>query len=199
MEFLVTMTTRVPPGTSEAAVQTMRDREAARSRQLAADGSLIRLWRPPLRPGDWRSVGLFAASGPDHLEQVLRSMPLRAWRTDEVEPLGAHPNDPRKPHQGGPEFLTTFTVRVPAGTAQDRVDELTDQEARRTRELGDQGSLERLWLLAPRPGSWRALGLWRAPDRAAVDGLVRTLPMDQWIATTTVELTPHPSDPGLSG
>jgi muconolactone delta-isomerase len=199
MEFLTTMTTQVPPGTSDAAVQNMRDREAARSRQLAADGSLIRLWRPPLRPGEWRSVGLFAASGRDELEEVLRSMPLRAWRTDEVEPLGVHPNDPRAAHVGAPEFLTTFTVTVPSGTAHERVDELSEQEARRTRELGDQGSLERLWLLAPQPGSWRALGLWSVADPASLDGLLRTLPMDQWMATSTVPLTPHPSDPGRSG
>src|SRR4051812_25114338 len=107
MEFLVTMTTRMPVGTSDEAVQNMREREAARSRQLAADGSLIRLWRPPLGPGEWRSIGLFAAPSEDEVGTVLGSMPLRAWRTDEVEPLGLHPNDPRAPHLGGPQFLTT--------------------------------------------------------------------------------------------
>ena len=61
MEYLVTMTTHVPDGTSEAAVQDMRTREAARSRELAAQGQLLRLWRPPLQPGEWRTLGLFAA------------------------------------------------------------------------------------------------------------------------------------------
>ena len=28
------------------------------------------------------------------LEDVLASMPLRVWRTDEVTPLSPHPNDP---------------------------------------------------------------------------------------------------------
>jgi muconolactone D-isomerase len=28
------------------------------------------------------------------LEQVLASMPLRVWRTDEVTPLAPHPSDP---------------------------------------------------------------------------------------------------------
>jgi muconolactone D-isomerase len=50
MEYLVTMTTNVPDGTSEAAVQELRAREAARSRELAAQGHLLRLWRPPLQP-----------------------------------------------------------------------------------------------------------------------------------------------------
>ena len=37
MEYLVTMTTHVPDGTSEAAVQDIRSREAARSRELAVE------------------------------------------------------------------------------------------------------------------------------------------------------------------
>jgi muconolactone delta-isomerase len=44
MEYLVTMTTRVPEGTSEAAVQDIRTREAARSRDLAAQRLLLRLY-----------------------------------------------------------------------------------------------------------------------------------------------------------
>ena len=94
MDYLVTMTTRVPDGTPERAVDDVRAREAAHSRDLAAQGHLLRLWRPPLRPGEWRTLGLFAAADGDELEQVLASMPLRVWRTDEVTPLSTHPNDP---------------------------------------------------------------------------------------------------------
>jgi muconolactone D-isomerase len=94
MEFLVTMNTNVPEGTSESAVDEIRAREAVRSKELAAQGHLLRLWRPPLRPGEWRSLGLFAADDHVQLEEVLASMPLRVWRTDEVVPLSPHPNDP---------------------------------------------------------------------------------------------------------
>ena len=96
MEYLVTMTTHVPEGTSEEAVDAIRAREAARSRELAAQGHLLRLWRPPLQPGEWRTLGLFAASDAGQLEEVLASMPLRIWRTDEVLPLAPHPNDPAR-------------------------------------------------------------------------------------------------------
>jgi muconolactone delta-isomerase len=48
MEYLVTMTTHVPDGTPDEAVEDVRAREAARSRELAAQGYLLRLWRPPL-------------------------------------------------------------------------------------------------------------------------------------------------------
>jgi muconolactone D-isomerase len=94
MEFLVDMVTTVPPGTSDEGVADMRAREAVRARELAAQGTLVRLWRPPLAPGEWRSWGLFRAGGPAELEQVLASMPLRAWRTDTVTALTVHPNDP---------------------------------------------------------------------------------------------------------
>jgi muconolactone D-isomerase len=96
MEYLVTMTTHVPDGTSEETVEDVRTREAARARALAAQGHLLRLWRPPLEPGEWRSVGLFAAAGRGQLDKVLASMPLHVWRTDEVMPMSPHPNDPAR-------------------------------------------------------------------------------------------------------
>jgi muconolactone delta-isomerase len=94
MEYLVTMTTHVPAGTTEDAVSEIRTREAARSRELVAQGHLHRLWRPPLQPGEWRTLGLFSAADEDELQMVLASMPLRVWRTDEIVPLSPHPNDP---------------------------------------------------------------------------------------------------------
>jgi muconolactone delta-isomerase len=94
MEFLVDMVTTVPDGTTDAEVDAVRTREAARSRELAAQGHLLRLWRPPLDPGQWRTWGLFQAADATELESVLSSMPLRVWRHDTVTPLTAHPSDP---------------------------------------------------------------------------------------------------------
>ena len=101
MEYLVTMTTHVPAGTPDEAVADVRAREAAHTRELAAQGHILRLWRPPLAPGEWRTLGLFAAADGDELQRVLASMPLRVWRTDEVTPLGPHPNDPGAPRRPG--------------------------------------------------------------------------------------------------
>jgi muconolactone D-isomerase len=50
MEYLVTMTTHVPDGASEGAVADVRGREATHTRELAAQGHIIRLWRPTRRP-----------------------------------------------------------------------------------------------------------------------------------------------------
>ncbi len=94
MEFLVDMVTTVPDGTTAAEIDAIRAREAARSRELAAQGNLLRLWRPPLAPGEWRTWGLFQAADATELESVLSSMPLRVWRHDTVTPLTAHPSDP---------------------------------------------------------------------------------------------------------
>ncbi len=136
MEFLVTMTTRVPPGTADETVAQVRLREAAHSHDLAERGNLSRLWRPPLRPGEWRTLGLFAADGPAELETVLASMPLRIWRNDEVTPLLPHANDPALSRVGpGREFLITMTIDVPDGTGPNAVDDKLKDEAQRAREL----------------------------------------------------------------
>ncbi len=193
MEYLVTMTTHVPDGTPAQAVDDIRAREAAHSGELAAAGHLLRLWRPPLQPGEWRTLGLFAAADAGQLEEVLASMPLRVWRTDEVTPLSPHPNDPAQaPQPGVPEFLTTFTITIPAGTPGQAVEETEAREAARAKELAGQGHLLRLWTL---PGGGRALGLWQTQDAAQLQAILTSLPLDAWMTVETTPLTPHPSDP----
>src|SRR5580658_5884631 len=197
MEYLVTMTTHVPDGTPDQAVDDVRAREAAHSRELAAAGHLLRLWRPPLRPGEWRTLGLFAAADAGQLEEVLASMPLRVWRTDEVTPLAPHPNDPGlPPRPGGAEFLTAFTVTIPAGTAGQAGRDAEAGEAASAKELARQGHLLRLWQL---PGAGRALGLWRAQDPGQLQAIVAALPLDPWMTTEITPLTAHPSDPAGAG
>jgi muconolactone delta-isomerase len=201
VEYLVNMTTHVPDRTSDDDVETMRTREAAHSRGLAAQGHLLRLWRPPLLQGEWRTLGLFAAENDVELEKVLASMPLRVWRTDDATPLSPHPNDPAAdnssplpPPTGGAEFLTTFTTAVPDGTPPDRVRvTLTDED--RTRALAEQGHLERLWVLPAERADSRALGLWRAHDGEEMETILRLLPMDLWMTVQTTPLSQHPNDP----
>jgi muconolactone delta-isomerase len=163
-----------PDGTPDQVVDDVRAREAAHSRELAAAGHLLRLWRPPLRPGEWRSLGLFAAADGGQLEEVLASMPLRVWRTDEVTPLAPHPHDPALPAgNAGTEFLTTFIISVPEGTPAQAVDDTEAREARRAKELAGQGHLLRLWRL---PGRSRALGLWNAGTPAEMQAILKSLP-----------------------
>jgi muconolactone delta-isomerase len=192
-DYLVTMTTHVPAGTPDQAIGEIRAREAAHSAELAAAGHLLRLWRPPLQPGEWRTLGLFAAADAAQLEEVLTSMPLRVWRTDEVTPLSPHPNDPAlPPRTGGTEFLTTFIIAIPAGTPGQAVQDTEAAEAERAKELAGHGHLLRLWKL---PGEGRALGLWRAQDAAEMQAIEKSLPLDAWMTVQTTPLTEHPSDP----
>src|SRR6201986_4202168 len=94
MEYLVTMTTHVPDGTAQQEVDEVRARESAHSAELAEQRHLLRPWSPPLMPGGGGNLGPVAAGDAGQLEEVLASMPLRVWRTDEVTPLGPHPFDP---------------------------------------------------------------------------------------------------------
>ena len=196
MEYLVIMTTRVPDGTSQEAIDDIRTREGAHSRELASQGRLLRLWRPPLQPGEWRSLGLFAADDGDELERVLASMPLHVWRTDEVIPLSRHPNDPAvQASPGATEFLTTFTIAIPQGTPAQTVEDTKAREAERVYELARQGHVLRLWAL---PGQGRALGLWQAQDAAEMQAILKSLPLDAWMTVQTTPLTRHPSDPATA-
>jgi muconolactone delta-isomerase len=204
VEYLVTMTTHVPGGTSAETVDDVRAREAARSAELADAGYLVRLWRPPLQPGEWRSIGLFAASDEAALREVLASMPLHVWRTDEITPLSAHPNDPGPPWTrpaSGPEtveFLTTFIINIPVDTAGQTVDDTEEAEAERTHQLAQQGNLLRLWMLPAQADGTHALGLWRARDAADMQAILRSLPLEAWMTVQTTPLSPHPSDPAFT-
>ena len=197
MEYLVTMTTHVPDGTPVEAVQDIRTREAAHSRELVAAGHLVRLWRPPLQPGEWRTLGLFAAADGDRLEEVLASMPLRVWRTDEVTPLLPHPNDPPPTPGAGrkaAEFLVTFTLAVPPGTAAQMVEDIKAREAQAAHDLAVQGHLLRLWAL---PGTGHTLGLYQARDADQMQAILAALPLASWMTVDATPLSPHPSDPAI--
>ena len=211
MEFLVTMTTHVPGGTSDAAVAEVRQREAAHSHDLAEHGNLLRLWRPPLNPGEWRTLGLFAARDADELETVLASMPLRVWRTDETEQLSPHPNDPALSGAArGPEFLVTMALAIPDGTPSTVVADRSAREAERAHELSGQGHLRRLWTTASQTPVSRILGLWSADDLDELDDILQALPLHDWmaVASTPLSLTPvipacsaerHHRDPSKGG
>src|SRR6202035_224473 len=195
MEYLVTMTTRVPDGTPDKTVDDVRAREGVHTRELAAQGHVLRLWRPPLAPGEWRTLGLFAAADAADLERVLASMPLRVWRRDEVEELTSHPNDPapmpsptRFPEHGdaAAEFLVTFTPAVPEGTPAHDVEDAKAREAERASELAKQGNLTRLWALQAKQGVSSALGLWRADGAAEMQAILESLPQYPYLRTQTM-------------
>ena len=94
MEYLTDMVTKVPEGTSSSKVDELRSAEALRASELTKAGHLVRLWRPPLDPGEWRSIGLFRAADEAELHEILASLPLHIWMQVTITPLNPHPNDP---------------------------------------------------------------------------------------------------------
>ena len=79
MEYLVTMITHVPEETPSQTVAGIRARQAAHSSELAGQGHLLRLWRPPPRQGESRSLGCSAPRNLAETPAILKPMQLDAW------------------------------------------------------------------------------------------------------------------------
>ena len=94
MEFLVEFELNVPEGTAESEAQERVSAEAAASANLAREGHLVRLWRPPVAPGETKAVGLYRADSEAQLDGFLGALPLNGWMQITVTPLEPHPNDP---------------------------------------------------------------------------------------------------------
>jgi muconolactone D-isomerase len=94
VEFLVEFDVEVPDGTSETEVEQRNRAEAAAAAGLAAEGHLLRLWRPTAAAGDPTAVGLYVADSRAELDALLRALPLADWMQVTVVPLVSHPNDP---------------------------------------------------------------------------------------------------------
>ena len=204
MEYLVSMSTHVRMERPRGPFKTLRPRGPA-FRPAGNGGPSLRLWHPPLKPGEWRTLGLFAADDNVELEEVLTSMPLRVWRTDQVTPLSPHPDDPARqsqkpatpaPGTGANEFLTTFTVTVPPNTAPDAVALAVGRRPIGRARAGPPG-IPGATLDTARPGPRAGAVARRRPDR--MDAILASLPLSPWMSVETTPLTPHPSDPAHTG
>jgi muconolactone D-isomerase len=96
MEFLVEFEVEVPDGTSETEVEQRQRAEAVAAAGLAADGHLLRLWRPTAASGAPAAFGLYTADSRAELDALLRALPLADWMQVTVVPLAPHPNDPAR-------------------------------------------------------------------------------------------------------
>jgi muconolactone delta-isomerase len=97
MEFLVGFDVTIPNGTAESEVKERVGAEAAAAAGLARDGHLVRLWKPPVAPGESKAVGLYRADSEAELNGLLGALPLNSWMQITVTPLAPHPNDPTSP------------------------------------------------------------------------------------------------------
>jgi muconolactone D-isomerase len=95
MEFLVEFDFVVPEGTPQSEVADREKAEAATAAKLAAEGRLIRVWRPLLDTGGIRVIALYHAESKSQLAGWLNALPLWEWMKNVmVTPLESHPFDP---------------------------------------------------------------------------------------------------------
>jgi muconolactone D-isomerase len=94
VEFLVEFDIDVPDGTPGTEVADRETAEACAAAKLAADGRLLREWKPPVAPAEWRVLGLYRAESETELNGLLQAPPLYDWMRITVTPPAPHPNDP---------------------------------------------------------------------------------------------------------
>jgi len=94
MEFLVHIEIRWPPAGDPKQYAGLVAGERSRARELAAEGTLQRLWRVPGRRANW---GLWSAPDATALHAALASLPLYPWLDIDVHLLAGHPSDPITP------------------------------------------------------------------------------------------------------
>jgi muconolactone D-isomerase len=94
MDYLVDFSITVPEGTPASEIQERMAGEGTRVVELAAQGHVLRVWKPMPDDGRSRAVGLYRATDDTELQAILESLPLRAWMEISVRALAEHPNDP---------------------------------------------------------------------------------------------------------
>jgi muconolactone D-isomerase len=96
------------------------------------------------------------------------------------------------------EFLVEFEVQVPADTPDAEVEQHQRTESAAAAKLAEDGHLVRLWRRPLIGDGTTAIGLYRADNEAALDGLLAALPLAGWLRATVTPLKAHPNDPATA-
>ena len=94
MDYLVEFVINIPDDAPPAEIEQRLAGETTRVAELAAQGHVLRVWKPLPEDGRRRVLGLYRAPSDKELEAILDSLPLRPWMKTSVTALGKHPNDP---------------------------------------------------------------------------------------------------------
>jgi muconolactone D-isomerase len=86
------------------------------------------------------------------------------------------------------EFLVQIQVTLPPELSSARLEELTDAEQARGRELKNQGVIRRMWRI---PGRTANVGIWDAADATALHEALCSLPMFPYIDARVTPLATH--------
>jgi muconolactone D-isomerase len=90
VEFLVEMQINLPPELAPDRAAELKASEAARSGELLAAGSIVRIWR---LPGRSANVGIWEAQDASELHALIGSLPLFPWLDVTVSALAEHPTE----------------------------------------------------------------------------------------------------------
>lgn len=93
------------------------------------------------------------------------------------------------------EYLVEFEVNIPDESPAAEVQRREAAEAAAAADLVSRGHLVRVWKRPVAAGRTTVLGLYRAGSRTQLDGLLRALPLYDWMHITVTALQPHPNDP----
>jgi muconolactone delta-isomerase len=93
------------------------------------------------------------------------------------------------------EFLVKFEINIPTGASESEIQTREDAEAVAVAQLAEQGHVLRIWKVPSVNATTSVLGLYRAEDETELDGLLRALPLYEWMKVTVTRLDPHPNDP----
>lgn len=88
MEFLVQITTVLPPGMPAAERDELVAAETRRGQELVDDGVITAIWRVP---GGLQNVGIWEAADATELHEYITSLPAYPWFSAHVTPLAIHP------------------------------------------------------------------------------------------------------------
>ncbi len=96
------------------------------------------------------------------------------------------------------EFLVEFKLDIPDEAPVSEVHDREGAEAVAAARLAGEGHLVRVWKRSDSSGEVTILGLYRAESRSELNGLLRGLPLADWMDMTVTPLRPHPNDPDAS-
>lgn len=96
MEFLVEIVIQRPVGVDDDELNAMRASESQRAAELAAAGTLVRIWRPGDGDTRWMNIGIWQGSDHASVMSAIDSLPLRSWMTISIRELQPHPSDPKR-------------------------------------------------------------------------------------------------------
>lgn len=91
MEFLINININWPSDLPADVVRQISADERQMAKRLAESGHLVRMWRVPGRRENW---GLWRASSPTEMHQIISGLPVWPYMQVQITALAEHPVDP---------------------------------------------------------------------------------------------------------